>query len=85
MYQRGDYVVVEGHRGRRAVLRVWENRGQGLALSTDDGYRRLLAGDSDAPVVGFPIGDVRGRAEGSSPLPTEPEPRSERSQTDAQG
>lgn len=81
MYERGEQVIVEGFGGRRAVLTVWEDRGRGLALSTADGYARLLAGDIDAPIVGFPRGDVRGRATAAS----ESQPPSERSQTAAQG
>lgn len=62
MYERGDRVIVIGRGGRRAVLTVWQDLGRGLSLSTDDGYRRLLAGDSEAPLVGFPRRDVRGKA-----------------------
>ncbi len=53
MYQRGDRVVVEGYAGRRAILTVWEDRGRGIALSTDKGYQRLLAGDPSAPWWAF--------------------------------
>lgn len=60
MYQRGDRVLVEGQGNREAILRVWEDHGEGITLSTEDGYRRLLRGDSDAPQVGFPIADIRG-------------------------
>lgn len=77
MYERGEQVIVEGFGGRRAILTVWEDRGRGLALSTQDGYARLLAGE-DAPIVGFPRGDVRGRA---SALPSEPQQPSEQSPT----
>lgn len=80
MYERGELVLVEGHGGRRAVLRVWEDRGRGLTLSSDEGYQRLLADDPDAPQVGFPRRDVRGRAT----YPSEPEPPSERSPDAAQ-
>jgi hypothetical protein len=61
MYQRGDRVLVEGRGNREAILRVWANHGEGMTLSTEDGYKRLLRGDSDAPQVGFPIGDIRGQ------------------------
>lgn len=81
MYERGERVVIEGHGGRRAILRVWADRGRGLTLSSEDGYRRLLAGDPDAPQVGFPIRDVRERVSAS---PSEPQPPSERSQPAAQ-
>ena len=64
MYQRGDRVLVEGFRGKRATLYVWKPLGeQGLVLCTEDGYRRRMAGDEDAPAVGFPMTDIRGRAE----------------------
>jgi hypothetical protein len=77
MYERGQRVIVEGYNGRRAVLRVWDDRGRGVALSTEEGYKRLLAGDSDAPLVGFPRRDIV-RVTASS---SEPEPPSERSPT----
>lgn len=79
MYERGEQVIVEGFGGRRAVLTVWEDRGRGMALSTPDGYARLLAGE-DAPIVGFPRGDVRGRATAS---PSEPPPPPAQSPTGA--
>lgn len=63
MYERGERVVVKGFSERPTVLTVWEDRGRGLTLTTDDGYRRLLDGDTDAPQVGFPRGDVVGKAE----------------------
>lgn len=59
MYQRGDRVIVQGLGGRTAILRVWEDRGSGVVVSSDDGYRRLMAGDDTAPQVGFPAADVR--------------------------
>jgi hypothetical protein len=67
MYARGDRVVVQGYNGRRAVLRVWEQRGQGIVLSSEAGYFRAIAGDDDAPLVGFPLSDVQRRAEPTSP------------------
>lgn len=85
MYDRGEEVVVEGHGGRRAVLTVWEDRGAGLSLSSPGGYLRLLAGDVEAPLVGFPKGDVLGRARAVSPAaPSEPAQPPARSLTDAQ-
>lgn len=66
-YQRGDRVVVTGHGGRRATLVVWEDRGRGLCLSSDDGYRRLLAGEREAPLVGFPRRDIVGPASVNDP------------------
>ena len=72
MYERGEKVIVEGHGGKRAVLVVWKDLGRGLTLSTEDGYRRLLAGDADAPQVGFPLRDVRQRVS-TNPLTSEPQ------------
>jgi hypothetical protein len=72
MYQRGDEVIVEGYGGRRAVLTVWEDRGRGVTLSSAEGYARLVAGDLDAPLVGFPRQDVKGRVSPSEqPQPSE--------------
>jgi hypothetical protein len=62
VYERGTRVIVEGKGGRRAVLTVWEDRGRGLTLTSDAGYKRLIDGE-DAPLVGFPKHDVVGRAE----------------------
>lgn len=58
MYARGDRVLVHGYRGREAVLRVWEERGRGIVLSSEAGYLRAIAGDESAPLVGFPLTDV---------------------------
>ncbi len=63
MYERGQRVVVEGLDGRQTILRVWEDRGRGLTLSSEGGYERALAGDPEAPLVGFPRRDVRGPAD----------------------
>jgi hypothetical protein len=73
MYQRGDHVLVED-RGRRSVLVVWEDRGRGLCLSSEGGFQRALAGDSEAPLVGYPRRDVLGLADVMSDHPTEPQP-----------
>lgn len=59
MARRGDQVLVEGFGGRRAVLRVWETSAGGAQLSSEAGYKRLVAGDRDAPLVGFPASDIR--------------------------
>lgn len=56
---KGDRVLVRGFRGREAVLRVWETRPGGILLSSEDGYGRLLRGDSRAPLVGYPDRDVQ--------------------------
>lgn len=63
MYDRGQRVVVRGLGDREVVLRVWEDRGRGVTLSSESGYQRALAGDPDAPLVGFPRSDVRGVAD----------------------
>ena len=68
MYQRGDRVLVGD-----GVLVVWEDRGRGLCLSSEAGYKRALAGDEDAPLVGYPSHDVRGLAEATS-VPSERQP-----------
>lgn len=65
MYERGERVIVTG-RGSETVLVVWEDRGRGLVLTSDAGYRLALAGDPNAPLVGFPRRDVRGRADASA-------------------
>lgn len=69
MYQRGDRVLVG-----ESVLVVWEDRGRGLCLSSEVGYQRALAGDENAPLVGYPRHDVRGLAEVTSAAPTAPQP-----------
>lgn len=63
MYQRGERVVVAGMGGRESTLLVWEDHGQGVALTTANGYQRALSGDPEAPIVGYPRRDVRGRAD----------------------
>ena len=81
MYQRGDRVLVEGYGGRQAVLRVWEDRGAGLALTSESGFGRLKLGDPDAPIVGYPCGDIRGLAEPNSASPIVPQPPASQSPT----
>ncbi len=85
MYQRGDRVVVEGFGGRRAVLRVWEDRGRGLCLSSEAGYQRALAGDEGAPLVGYPRRDIKGYADAMSESSTEQPQPAERSPIAPQG
>lgn len=80
MYERGARVLVSGHGGREAILRVWDDLGNAVALSSEAGYARLLDGDVDAPLVGFPRRDVQGLATS----PTAPPPPSEQSLPDAQ-
>ena len=58
--KQGDRVRVRGCRDKEGVLRVWEVRPRGLVLTTEQGYKRLLAGDEDAPQVGYPDADVLG-------------------------
>lgn len=64
MFERGDQVVVSA-RGREGVLVVWEDRGRGLVLTTEGGFRRAMAGDPNAPLVGFPRSDISGLASAS--------------------
>jgi hypothetical protein len=83
MYQRGDRVLVTGGGDREVILRVWKDHGEGVTLSTEDGYQRLLSGDPDAPQVGFPIADIRGSVPTGAAHPTvQPQP-SEQSPTAA--
>jgi len=63
MFRKGDRVLVRGAGAKEAVLRVWEVRGRGLVLCSEDGYRRLMAVE-DTPRIGFPLADVVGHAEG---------------------
>lgn len=57
--ERGQRVAVEGYGGRRATLRVWMDRGRGVTLCSEEGYWRLLAGDKEPALVGFPKVDIR--------------------------
>ena len=84
MYQRGDHVLVEG-RGRRSILVVWEDRIRGICLSSESGFQRALAGDPEAPLVGYPRCDVLGLADATNDHPTEPQPPSWRSPAAVQG
>ena len=69
MFERGDRVKVSS-RGRETELIVWEDRGRGVVLTSEDGFARAQAGDPDAPLVGFPRRDVAGLAgERSSHIP----------------
>lgn len=61
-YRRGDWVEVRGVQGETGVLRVWESHPHGLTLTSERGFERLLAGDEDAPQVGYPADDVLGPA-----------------------
>ena len=58
-YQRGDRVEVKGYKGKEAVLVVWREVRNGLLLCTEVGFRRKMSGE-DAPVIGFPTGDIKG-------------------------
>ena len=59
LYRRGDQVHVEGFGGRRAMLRVWEVRGRGLVLCTEDEYHEALAVGSLRAALGFPLSDIK--------------------------
>ena len=59
MYRRGDRVRVLGLGGKRAVLYVWADKGHGLLLCTESGFKRRMLGE-DAPAVGFPMCDIEG-------------------------
>ena len=85
MYQRGDRVLVEGFLGRQAILRVWEDRGEGLSLTSESGFARLESGDQEAPIVGYPCGDVRGLAEASPSFPNGQQPPAAQSPIAPQG
>ena len=61
MFQRGDRVQVVGFRGRRAILRVWEDKGRGLLLCSDATFRRAEQG-AELIAVGFPMCDIVGLA-----------------------
>lgn len=61
-FRRGDRVEVVGFAGARGVLIVWESREpRALLLCSEEGYARLRRGE-EAPVVGFPMHDIVGRA-----------------------
>ena len=72
--------MVEGS-GRESVLVVWEDRGRGLCLTSEDGYGRALAADEDAAFVGYPRRDIRGLADPSRDLPSARQQPSLRSPT----
>lgn len=76
--ERGQQVSVHGFGGRTATLRVWEDRGRGATLCSEKGYWRLVAGDTDVALVGFPKQDIR------SVVPTVPELPPEQSPSAAQ-
>ena len=62
MFTRGQRVRVEGYKGRKAILRVWEDKGHGLTLCSEAGYARAIEG-GELVAVGFPMSDVRGLAD----------------------
>lgn len=62
MYKRGDRVLVEGFRGDRAVLRVWDAYRHGLALCSEENYQHAMNGD-EAKVLVFPMCDIKGSAD----------------------
>ncbi len=72
MATRGDRVLVQGYKGREAILRVWETKVGGLLLSSEDGYRRLVEGDQTAPLVGFPARDVQRTLDAEPLAPSHP-------------
>lgn len=62
MFTKGQRVNVEGYKGRKATLRVWEDRGHGLVLCSEAGYARAAQG-GEVVGVGFPMSDIRGLAD----------------------
>ena len=65
MFTKGQRVKVEGFKGRKAILRVWEDRGHGLLLCSEAGYSRAAEGGALVG-VGFPMSDIRGLADRST-------------------
>ena len=59
MFTKGQRVKVEGFKGRKAILRVWEDRGHGLVLCSEAGYTKATEG-GELVGVGFPMSDVIG-------------------------
>ena len=68
MYKRGDRVRVHGFAGKRAVLRVWEDKGHGLLLCSEAGYQEAIKG-GELIAVGFPIADIEGPERTTEPMP----------------
>ena len=60
-FQRGDRVLVEGYKGRRAVLRVWKVMERGMQLCSEERFNALQPGEIP-PSVGFPMVDIKGLA-----------------------
>jgi len=60
-YERGDRVRVVGFRGKRAVLRVWEDKGHGLLLCSEATFRQAKNG-CEVVAVGFLMSDIVGPA-----------------------
>ena len=58
MFKKGQRVNVEGYKGRRAILRVWEDRGHGLLLCSEASYKQASNG-GELVAVGFPMVDVK--------------------------
>ena len=67
MFNRGDRVRVQGYKGRQAVLRVWEDKGHGLLLCSEEGYERAMGG-GELVAVGYPLDDIKGPAEPEPPM-----------------
>lgn len=70
MFKRGDLVQVQGWGGKRGILRVWEVRLKGLLLTTEEGFKKLLAGE-EAPNIGYPMSDIRGLVKEGEPPASE--------------
>ena len=60
MYTKGDRVEVIGLNDKVATLRVWEDKGHGLLLCTDEGYHLGTITGEEPITVGFPISDIKG-------------------------
>lgn len=55
---RGELVIVRAFGGVPLVRRIWEEAGQGVYITTDTIFEKLLAGDNKFQPVGFSREDV---------------------------
>jgi len=54
----GDLVIVRAYGGKPLVRRIWAEDETGIYITDDNQLKRLIAGKSAIPPIGFPKEDV---------------------------
>ena len=55
---RGDFVIVRSFGGIPLIRRVWDEDNEGIYITNDEQFQRLINGEEALEPIGFPREDV---------------------------